>query len=145
MVFSSSSMIGRPSSPLNPHQPSSSSPLTSPTTTYTPLRTPLLQPYTLSTPSSSKTHRTRYARPVEAKRAATCRTGPNDLFSEGTTPMEGAMWRGRFTRRMEEREQGKRVREIDLARRRSGSGAREEVNEEEADRRARADDEEVSE
>ena len=55
--------------------------------------------------------------------------------------MEGAMWRERFTRRIEERDRRKKARESDLARRRSLPEQMEE--EEEADQRSQKDDEEV--
>jgi hypothetical protein len=54
------------------------------------------------------------------------------------------MWRERFSRRMEEMEKRKRIREADLARRRSVGRSEAEMDEEEADRRAQEDDEEVN-
>jgi hypothetical protein len=61
--------------------------------------------------------------------------------------MEGAMWRERLSRRMEERERRRRAREEDLVRRRRSAGRSEgeeaTMDEEEADRRAQEDDEEV--
>jgi len=82
------------------------------------------------------------------------------FFAEGTTPTEGAMWRERFHKRMEERERRKKAREAEINRRRStgdvnagtvkgrngggGAGVIDNEDEEEADRRAQADDEEVS-
>jgi hypothetical protein len=61
--------------------------------------------------------------------------------------MEGAMWRERLSRRMEERERRRRAREEDLVRRRRSAGSSEgdeaSMDEEEADRRAQEDDEEV--
>lgn len=145
-LLSSPQMLGRPSSPLNPHTLSSSSPLTSPSPIYITPKSHTLHPFSVASSSSSKQRSTRYTRPVEAKRTSSYPTGPLDLFSEGTTPMEGTMWRERFTRRIEERERRKRVREIDLARRRSLPESTHRIdgmNEEEADRRAQADDEEV--
>lgn len=149
-----------------------------------------------SSPNSPAYHQTnhrptRYQRPhSQTKRAISAGSGPGpgpgsgsgsgssvgpmisdtaDLFAEGTTPTEGAMWRERFHKRMEERERRKRAREeaVDQRRRdasasapaggatdkglvlgqgRGLKGANEDevVDDEEADRRAQADDEEVS-
>jgi hypothetical protein len=148
---SSPSMMGRPSSPLNPHsspQPGSSSPLTSPTPLFH--QRPSVIPYlplafsiTPNAHASTSQHRTRYTR----RQSDPKRTPPPnaDLFAEGTTPVEGAMWKEKFARRITDRERRKRAREQDLVKRRSGSApVEEEMNEDEAERRAEEDDEEVS-
>ena len=143
LAFASPQIYGRPLSPLNPHHTSSSSPLSSPTPQSYASRPHLhaLDPFIFSAPSAIKRHQTRYVRPpTESRRGVKYLRGPIDLFAEGTTPMEGAMWRERFTRRMEERDRRKKAREGDLARRRS---LPEQLDEEEADRRSQHDDEEV--
>lgn len=58
--------------------------------------------------------------------------------------MEGAMWRERFGRRLVEREKRKVVRKAELDKRRSVDRSDEVMDDDEADRRAQADDEEVS-
>lgn len=161
----------RPSSPLNPNSSSqaghmgSSSPLTSPMAGPSTLPMPSTpSPFGLH-PASSLSKRsspggsfsTRYQRPLPRARHSfpLDNTGAGDLFTtEGTTPVEGAMWKERFSRRMEERERRKKAREADISRRRSmsvGAGAGSSSpggmsveEEEEADRRAQEDDEEVS-
>lgn len=110
-------------------------------------------------PSSSPTSNltTRYQRPSTRRPGSTGHVNLTarevsspDLFAEGTTPTEGAMWRERFSRRMEERERRRKARQVDLDRRRSSdaSPAMDDLAgseaEEEAERRAQADDEEVS-
>ncbi|WWC59494.1 uncharacterized protein I303_102050 [Kwoniella dejecticola CBS 10117] len=74
--------------------------------------------------------------------------GASDLFSEGTTPTEGLMWREKFSRRVEERERRKSQREGNIDKRRGidASANRREMSveeEEEADRKAQEDDEEI--
>lgn len=64
--------------------------------------------------------------------------------SRGVTPVENAMWKKKFARRVQDRERRKRAREDDLTRRRSLVVGDEAMDEEEADRQAQADDEEVS-
>ena len=153
MWSSSPSAHGRPSSPLNPHSHSgpSSSPMTSPTPHHI---SP--SPFTLGTPatrhrSSSSSTPTRYTRP-NAKRspatpfpAASPYSGGGDLFGEGkgTTPVESAMWKERFARRVQDRERRKRARAQDLDRRRSIDTSDDVSDEDEAERVAQADDEEV--
>ncbi|WRT64748.1 uncharacterized protein IL334_001682 [Kwoniella shivajii] len=155
----------RSSSPLNPNSHvSSSSPLSSPTPSssasfssshtitrgYQAFQLPSYRSSTSSPNSSSPSSRqTRYTRP--SKRSSTSlppsssSTG-NDLFSEGTTPMEGLMWREKFTRRVEEREKRKINRNKELDKRR---GMEKRLNfdqqqeEEEFDRKAQEDDEEI--
>lgn len=72
--------------------------------------------------------------------------GPLDLFTEGTSPVQGQLWRDRLGRRMEERERRKRARENEMGRRRDveGDDADQDQDQEAADRRAQEDDEEVS-
>lgn len=70
--------------------------------------------------------------------------GPLDLFTEGTSPVQGQMWRDRLGRRMEERERRKRTREDDMGRRRDTLGSLSAEDQEAADKRAAEDDEEVS-
>lgn len=72
--------------------------------------------------------------------------GPLDLFTEGTSPVQGQLWRDRLGRRMEERERRKRARENEMGRRRDieGDDADQNQDQEAADRRAQEDDEEVS-
>jgi len=69
------------------------------------------------------------------------------LFGEGkgTTPVESAMWKERFARRVQDRERRMRVRAQDLDRRRSIDTSDDMDDEDEAERAAQADDEEVSE
>jgi hypothetical protein len=54
------------------------------------------------------------------------------------------MWKERFARRVKDRERRRKARDDDLDRRRSIERSDEIVDEEEADRQAQADDEEVS-
>ena len=152
VMCSSPAMLGRPSSPLNPsHASSSSSPLSSPTPlpSYNITRTVRL-PLT----STSSRHATRYKRPGEAQRGLSNTSSQNDLFGGGgSTPLEGAMWRERFTRRAEERERRKQLRDDEIARRRSLTDPHptpvrnqplgDFMNQEESDQKAQADDEEV--
>ncbi|ORY30388.1 hypothetical protein BCR39DRAFT_529618 [Naematelia encephala] len=158
LLWSSPIMLGRSSSPLNPNARSdrSSSPLTSPTPFASSSRGRAFPALTQGLHDGSPTlkhrhsqpyeyrHRpipTRYTRPTAAKRHS---LPAGDLFTEGTTPTEGAMWREKFSRRIEERERRKRAREDDLERRRSSGGRDDELmSEEEADRRAQEDDEEI--
>lgn len=67
-----------------------------------------------------------------------------DLFSEGTTPTEGAMWRERLARRMADRQRKKQRRDDALTRRRGMDDFDEPEDEDERERQAQADDEEVS-
>lgn len=71
---------------------------------------------------------------------------PQDPFAEskGVTPVESAMWKEKFARRVKDRERRRKAREVDLDRRRSIGQSDEVMDEEEADRQAQADDEEVS-
>jgi hypothetical protein len=159
MMWSSSpTALGLPSSPLNPHTtpagPSSSSPVTSPTPSHT-----APSPFTLAPPSFR--HRPasqpqlipRYQRPVAKRSPTTARPASDlhaqasaDLFGEGTgaSPVQSAMWKERFARRVKDRERRRKARDDDLDRRRSIERSDEIVDEEEADRQAQADDEEVS-
>lgn len=68
------------------------------------------------------------------------------MFGEGkgTTPVESAMWKERFARRVQDRERRMRVRAQDLDRRRSIDTSDNMDDEDEAERAAQADDEEVS-
>jgi hypothetical protein len=163
--------FGRPSSPLNPHA-SSSSPITSPTPQHQshphtlqhhlypispnqaiagPSRPRQRRAGSLPSPaSSSSSTSTRYARRPTAptiNRTVSSNSGlglggPLDLFTEGTSPVQGQLWRDRLGRRMEERERRKRVRENDMHRRRDIQGVDDE-DQEAADKRAAEDDEEV--
>lgn len=155
---------GRPSSPLNPHS-GSSSPLTSPTPTTSygsmhhlypspqagPSRPPRMthRPFSLPSPSSSSagSSNSRYGKrptaPSRQRSSLPPSNGQVDLFTEGTSPVQGQMWRDRLSRRMEERERRKRAREGEIGRRRGQNGEGD-VDQEEADRRAQEDDEEVS-
>nr|XP_019047140.1 hypothetical protein I302_03747 [Kwoniella bestiolae CBS 10118]OCF26070.1 hypothetical protein I302_03747 [Kwoniella bestiolae CBS 10118] len=137
------------SSPLNPNSHArSSSPLSSPTPGPSSSSRPF-QSFSLPSPSlkspSTPLKSTRYIRPSK-RSSLPSSSSTTDLFSEGTTPMEGQMWREKFTRRVEAREKRKadRTRELDK-RRGTGVGGREmSVEEEEAeDRRAQEDDEEI--
>jgi hypothetical protein len=162
--------LGRPSSPLNPHA-GSSSPLTSPTPLQQSqlgghfAMQQVLYPDSsasagpsrpfrgrnLSLPSVSGSGNARFARrptaPAHSRSSLPSGTTaglayPLDLFTEGTSPVQGQLWRDRLGRRMEERERRKRSREEEMGRRR-GLPA-EEIDQEAADRRAQEDDEEVS-
>ncbi|KAK8847428.1 hypothetical protein IAR55_005286 [Kwoniella newhampshirensis] len=165
LARSSPQMMGRPSSPLNPNAPpppSSSPPMTSPTPSYS---YPYISPMTQRTanrsgvggPSNERTpiRQTRYSRPSSASSSSKrpshrqlLSDHPQDLFTTGgTTPMEGLLWKERFSRRMKERERRKERRQADLDRRRGvGSGSSDPIeaeDEEEADRKAQEDDEEI--
>ncbi|RSH92188.1 hypothetical protein EHS25_008603 [Saitozyma podzolica] len=154
MLATPAPMLRRGSSPLNPYSDRSSSPLTSPTPHHGHAGPSTLSLHQLAAPvgrptfhhasSSTSLTPTRYRRPQSAKRHS---LPGGDLFAEGTTPMEGAMWRERLSRRMEERERRRRAREEDLGRRRRSAGSSEgdeaSMDEEEADRRAQEDDEEI--
>lgn len=154
------------SSPLNPYthphsitsaypsMPSSSSspPQSSPTPCLRQLPHPT--PLFRSSPVSGKGKlSTRYQRPARKSLSSSVTTGPSnlgtrdtDLFSEGTTSLEGAMWRERFTRRMEERERRRKARNANLNRRRGIDGlglSGVSLDEDEAERKAQEDDEEV--
>ena len=148
----SPTMIGRPSSPLNPHAhpPSSSSPMTSPSPSTSQAT---IRPFHLAQSSGSPrslsyitpphaSHPTRYARPNAKRAQTTPASSPSDFFAEGTTPVEGAMWKERFTRRIFDRERRKKARTEDLNRRRSVENS--DMDEEEELRMAKEDDEEVS-
>jgi hypothetical protein len=68
-----------------------------------------------------------------------------DFFAEGASPVTGAMWNERFARRISDRDRRTKAREESIQKRRSGSMAEDEnMSEEETERRAREDDEEVS-
>jgi len=155
MWSSSPSALGRPSSPLNPHTNyagPSSSPVTSPTP---PQHHQFPSQFTLGAPPMrhrpASNLQTRYNRP-SSRRASSfpLQTPPHapsggDPFGEGkgATPVESAMWKERFTRRVKDRERRKRARDEDINRRRSMERSDEILDEEEADRRAQEDDEEV--
>ncbi|WWC86885.1 uncharacterized protein L201_001764 [Kwoniella dendrophila CBS 6074] len=111
-----------------------------------------------SSPSSSNSKSTilstRYSRPNKKPSLGSTSSSPlpinndSDLFSEGTTPMEGFMWREKFTRRLKERERRKEQRNQSIDKRRgiiSNSVNREMSleEEEEEDRKAQEDDEEI--
>ncbi|TYJ56895.1 hypothetical protein B9479_002340 [Cryptococcus floricola] len=96
---------------------------------------------------------TRYTRPARKSLPSALPSyspaGPSngDLFSEGTTPLEGAMWRERFTRRMDERENRKKAKERNLEMRR-GIGRPLftddiEEDEDELERKEKEDDDEI--
>ncbi|WWD00616.1 hypothetical protein V866_007551 [Kwoniella sp. B9012] len=154
--FSSYAMTTpRSSSPLNPNpNVRSSSPLSSPTPGSSSSR---YQSFSLPSPSSYKTspngaaqlRSTRYVRPSKRPSLPSSSLTPtgSDLFSEGTTPMEGLMWREKFSRRVEAREKRKADRNNELNKRRglSESAWREMSveEEEEQDRIAQEDDEEI--
>jgi len=154
MWSSSPSAMGRPSSPLNPytnHAGPSSSPMTSPTP---PQQHQFPSPFTLGAPPSRQRPatnlQTRYNRPSSRRSSSfPLQTPPHpsggDPFGEGkgATPVESAMWKERFTRRVKDRERRKRARDDDINRRRSMDRSDEILDEEEADRRAQEDDEEV--
>ncbi|OWZ76119.1 hypothetical protein C366_05594 [Cryptococcus neoformans Tu401-1] len=154
------------SSPLNPYthphsitsvcpsMPASSSspPRSSPTPCLRQLPHPA--PLFRSSPVSGKGKlSTRYQRPARKSLPSSLTAGPSDLgtrdtdlFSEGTTPLEGAMWRERFSRRIEERERRRNARDANLNRRRGidGFGLRGvTLDEDEAERKAQEDDEEI--
>ncbi|OCF76964.1 hypothetical protein I204_02673 [Kwoniella mangroviensis CBS 8886] len=145
----------RSSSPLNPNpNVRSSSPLSSPTPGSSSSR---YQSFSLPSPSSYKSYSngtaqlrsTRYMRPSKRASLPSSSTTPtgSDLFSEGTTPMEGLMWREKFSRRVEAREKRKADRNNELDKRRGLSGSiQREMSveeEEEQDRKAQEDDEEI--
>ncbi|WVO16549.1 hypothetical protein L204_104228 [Cryptococcus depauperatus] len=143
------------SSPLNPFtQPvknhldtchaSSSSPQTSPTPFFRSIPGGAPPPLTKSQ-GRKQSLSTRYERP--ARRISASASSPiagtsTDLFSEGTTPLEGAMWRERFTRRMQERKRRREAKDRDLNKRR-GISKQSSLDEEEAERKAQEDDEEI--
>ncbi|WVQ69287.1 uncharacterized protein L199_007504 [Kwoniella botswanensis] len=145
----------RSSSPLNPNpNVRSSSPLSSPTPGSSSSR---YQSFSLPSPSSYRSapsgaaqlRSPRYVRPSKRPSlpsSSTTTTG-SDLFSEGTTPMEGLMWREKFSRRVEAREKRKADRNNELDKRRGLSGSvKREMSveeEEEQDRKAQEDDEEI--
>ena len=170
MLWSSSpSSSGRPSSPLNPHahavHPSSSHASSSSPTppsgyaSQTSLGSPLKHRSHPCSQSQSRAHTLRYPRPARRHSDQSSQAGPitprsnhtthnhshhHDIFAEGATPVGSAMWKERLARRVQDRERRRRARELDLERRR-GSGYGDPVmDEEEADRQAQADDEEVS-
>ncbi|WWC67973.1 uncharacterized protein I206_101892 [Kwoniella pini CBS 10737] len=147
--------IPRSSSPLNPNLNTSSDPLSSPT----PSSSRNYQSFSLHSNKNSSPSvpllSTRYIRPSSSskksssssssRRASSSNETNSDLFSEGTTPTEGLMWREKFTRRLEERERRKKSRELNLDKKR-GLQQKREFNleeEEEADRKAQQDDEEI--
>ena len=154
MLWSSSpAMLGRPSSPLNPlaHPPSSSSPLSSPTppsSNVASTSATLLRPGSSSQmyvangrrPSQPVFH-TRYQRPT-GRRSQSASVSPQSPFGDGTSPIESSMWKERLERRVAERAKRKEARD-QLFDRRRGTG-QELADEEEFDRQAEADDEEVS-
>ncbi|KAK4687784.1 hypothetical protein P7C73_g2338, partial [Tremellales sp. Uapishka_1] len=126
------------SSPLNPNRGErSSSPLSSPTPSFT---HPI--PFACSSTHHLKrvTMPTRYRRPEQAKRLSFGQKEA-DLFSEGATPTQSAMWRDKLSRRMEESERRKRAKRQDLEERRSIVYSDTAETEEEV-RQAQADDEE---
>ncbi|WVQ76001.1 hypothetical protein IAR50_005637 [Cryptococcus sp. DSM 104548] len=94
---------------------------------------------------------TRYTRPARNSLPSALPSynsaGNGDLFSEGTTPLQGAMWRERFTRRMDERTRRKDAKEKNLERRRGiGRPLFEdelEEDEDELERKAKEADDEI--
>ncbi|WVQ98080.1 hypothetical protein IAU59_005202 [Kwoniella sp. CBS 9459] len=118
----------------------------------------------ISQPRYSAQRSKRYSVPAASSSSpsSSSRTHPEDLFSEASTPTESLLWRERFSRRAEERERRRQARDADLDRRRGvvnsgpekgrgdgfgqarGNGPNlTPEEEEEADRRAQADDEEI--
>lgn len=88
----------------------------------------------LTSPTPPSTHKTRYKRPETKKYL---HSAPAELFAEGTTPTEGQMWRERFTRRMVDRERRKKIREVEVDKRRGV------IHEEQDEAKILEDDEEV--
>ncbi|WVR04651.1 hypothetical protein IAU60_001662 [Kwoniella sp. DSM 27419] len=142
----------RSSSPLNPHA-SSSSPITSPT-----LRLTARSSFYSSSSSMNKPGSSSNLFPTRASTVSTPRYGlqrskrysspsspsSKDLFSEATTPTETMLWRERFTRRAEERDRRQQARNSQLDSKRGIQSQRmTPEEEEEADRIAQHDDEEI--
>lgn len=70
--------------------------------------------------------------------------GAAGAIGDQVSPVEGAMWKERFDRRIKDRERRQRAREMDIGRRRGFDPTRDGISEEELDQQAQADDEEVS-
>ncbi|WVQ83258.1 hypothetical protein IAT38_005397 [Cryptococcus sp. DSM 104549] len=154
------------SSPLNPnHPPSSSPPLSSPTPYTHPLPFTAFaagpspnhtqSPNSPTFPPSFASHNpphghlprqkisTRYQRPAKAS-APSHAGATRDLFTDGTTPVTGALWRENLSRRFEERERRqKQRREKDLMQRRGLGDEVESVDDVEAERKELEEDEEI--
>lgn len=70
--------------------------------------------------------------------------GVGGAIGDQVSPVEGAMWKERFDRRIKDRERRQRAREMDIGRRRGFDPTRDGISEEELDQQAQADDEEAS-